>query len=69
MIKFELEVGNQGVEILLDANGIDELIRYLQFIKLHDESLHLTVGNELNEEESQQNGYQAIKHVKLIYVE
>ena len=68
MIKFELDSSNEGVEILLDSRGVDELINYLHFIKDNQENFHLVAGNELNEEASQ-NKNEIIKHVKLVYVE
>lgn len=67
MIKFEIDNIQEGVEILLDSEGVDELINYLHFIKNNQESMHLLAGNELNEEVSQ-NGNEIIKHVKLVYV-
>lgn len=68
MIKFEINNSKEGVEILLDFMGVDELINYLHFIKNNQESIHLVAGNELNEDASQ-NENEIIKHVKLIYVE
>lgn len=65
MIKFEIE--NHGVDILLDNDGIEELMKYLQFIKTNDESIHLTAGNELSEDPSQ-NGKNIVKHVKIVYI-
>lgn len=67
MIKFEIDNGKEGVEILVDTEGVDELINYLYFIKNNRESIHLVAGNELNEEASQ-NENEIIKHVKLVYV-
>ncbi len=42
MIKFENH--NNGVDILLDKDGVQELMKYLQFIKINGESIHLTAG-------------------------
>jgi len=67
MIKFEINESKEGIEIILDAEGIDELINYLQFIKSNQESFHLVAGNELNVEASQ-NANELVKHVKLVYV-
>ncbi|MEZ4771630.1 MAG: hypothetical protein R3D00_00525 [Bacteroidia bacterium] len=68
MIKFEIDNSKEGVEILLDSLGVDELINYLHFIKNNQESIHLIAGNELNEEMSQ-NEKEIIRHVKLVYLE
>lgn len=68
MIKFEMDSSKEGIEILLDSIGVDELINYLHYIKANQESFHLVAGNELNEEASQ-NENEIIKHVKLVYVE
>jgi hypothetical protein len=68
MIKFEIDDSKDGIELLLDAEGVDELINYLHFIKNNQESFHLVAGNELSEEASQ-NDNKIIKHVKLIYVD
>jgi hypothetical protein len=66
LIKFEIDQNKQGLEILLDANGVDELISYLHYIKANNEHIHLTAGNELAEEESL-NGNEVITHVKIVY--
>ena len=68
MIKFELDNSKEGVEVLLDSMGVEELINYLRFIKNNQESFHLVAGNELNEDASQ-NENEIIKHVKLVYLE
>lgn len=65
MIKFEFD--KIGVDILLDKEGVEELINYLQFIKLNEESIHLTAGNELNDDPSQ-NMNNNVKHVKIVYI-
>jgi 16S rRNA G527 N7-methylase RsmG len=67
MIKFEIDKSKKGIEVLLDSEGIDELINYLNFIKDNNESIHLIAGNELSEENSQ-NKNDIIAHVKIIYV-
>lgn len=68
MIKFEIDKSKEGIEVFLDADGVDELINYLKFIKNNQESFHLLAGNELNECKNQ-NENVLIKHVKLIYIE
>lgn len=68
MIKAELVTGNEGIEILLDSSGIDELIDYLKSIREENDHMHLIVGNELSEEPSEE-GYATIKHIKLIYID
>ncbi len=68
MIKFEIDIDTVSVEVLLDSDGVDELVNYFHFIKEKKESMHLTVGNELNGEYSQ-NGNKIINHVKLIFIE
>ncbi len=67
MISFEIDNSKEGIEILLNAEGVDELISYLQFIKSNQDSIHLVAGNELNEEPSQSEN-EIIKHVKIVYV-
>lgn len=68
MIKAELVTGNEEIEILLDSNGIDELIDYLKSIKGENDHMYLVVGNELSEEPSEE-GYTTIKHIKLIHID
>lgn len=68
MIKFEIEDSKKGIEIILDSVGVDDLITYLNYIKKERDSFHMTAGNELSEEISQ-NGNDLIRHVKIIYVE
>jgi len=67
MIKIEIDSSNEGVQLLLDNEGVDEMINYLHFIKNNHESIHLVGGNELDEETSQ-NGNKIIKHVKIVHV-
>lgn len=66
MISFEIDEKNEGVEIYLDEQGVDELVRYLNYIKKEHEHMHLISGNELNENILQEKN-KIIKHVKLIY--
>ena len=50
MLNFELDKTLDGLTIFLDKEGIDELVRYLEYIKKEKDRMHLTVGNELSEE-------------------
>jgi len=68
MIKAEFEPGNQGIEILFDSEGVDELINYLISIRDQKDSMHLLVGNELNDDPSEM-GYSNVKHIKIIYTD
>jgi hypothetical protein len=68
MITFEIDSSKEGVEVYLDANGVNELIRYLNFIKNNQDHYHLIVGNELDEKVNQIDN-RVVKHVKLIYVD
>ena len=67
MMTFEIDSSKEGIEVYLDDNGINELIRYLNFIKDNQDHYHLVVGNELDEELNQDNN-KLVKHVKLVYV-
>jgi 16S rRNA G527 N7-methylase RsmG len=68
MISFEIDESKEGIEVYLDEKGIEELISYLNYIKKENEHMHLTGGNELNENILRE-GNKIIKHVKLIYSE
>ncbi|HNP99110.1 MAG TPA: hypothetical protein PKK99_08655 [Bacteroidia bacterium] len=68
MISFELEETQSGVEIVFDLQGIDDMIRYLTFVKDNMESIHLSIGNEL-EEKIFHSGNSLIRHVKLICID
>ena len=68
MIKIEIENNEDGIEILLDYDGVNELISYLNYIKNEKEHFHLTAGNELSEIESY-NGNKLIKYLRLQYIE
>lgn len=37
----------EQVEIIADEQGIDELISYLNYIKVNKDHMHLTIGSEL----------------------
>ena len=49
-----------GIEIVLDQDGVKELMSYLIFIRDEVDHVHLTAGNELSE------GKNKISHVKLV---
>jgi hypothetical protein len=57
---------NKSITILFDANGIDEFINYLNFIKSKDASMHLNIGNELADELVYDNEMFIIPHLKII---
>jgi hypothetical protein len=67
MIKIEIDESKKGIEIILNSEGIEELIGYLQYIRNKNEHIHLTAGNELSEEKSL-NGNEIISHLKLVYL-
>ena len=66
MIQFELDFSGKGVEVVLDSDGVDELISYLIYIKEKKEHFHLTAGNELTEDSAREK---LISHVKLAFIE
>ncbi|WP_417520299.1 hypothetical protein [Marinobacter sp.] len=68
MISVELDESNEGLEIYLDAEGVDELISYLTYVKANKESFHLTAGNELQENLANESN-RGIKHAKLVFLE
>jgi len=68
MMTFEIDSSKEGIEVYLDSNGVDELIRYLNYIKNNQDHYHLVAGNELDEERNQSDNI-LVKHVKLIYVD
>ena len=68
MIKFEIDNTKKGIEVILNNEGINELINYLNLIKETKDHLHLVAGNELDESNSQ-NGNDIIAHVKLVYTD
>jgi hypothetical protein len=66
MITIEVDSSKEGIEIIVDSEGVDELIRYLLYIKKMKDHYHLLVGNELSEEIiSSKNTL--VKHAKLVY--
>lgn len=67
MIAFQgFKKSNDSIFIVLDNEGIDELINYLNFIKDVDSSIHLNEGNELVSDENIDKDMFYIPHVKLI---
>ncbi len=59
-----------SVYLVFDTVGIDEMIKYLNFIKTHDASMHLNVGNELGDEvliyPIEGGDMDIVPHVKII---
>lgn len=68
MISFESEKSINNIYLLIDKEGIDDLIGYLNYIKHNNESFHLVLGNEI-EENPIIKGNSAVGHVKLIYLD
>lgn len=67
MIAFQgFKKSKDSVFIVLDNEGIDELIDYLNFIKNSDSSMHLNEGNELVSNNDIDDDMYYIPHVKLI---
>lgn len=62
-----------SIFILLDADGINEMIDYLNFIKDTESSMHLIEGNELGSEievlSNQGEEMYIIPHLKLINID
>jgi hypothetical protein len=67
MLTFELD-NNEGIEIYLDEEGIDDLIRYLTFIKKGQDHYHLKAGNELDEKPVNENNT-LVKHVMISVID
>ena len=67
MINFELDTTKESLSIYVNREGVDELIRYLQFIKDEDDHIHLVIGNELSNEIFE-DGNSLIKHVKIALI-
>ena len=55
-----------SIHLLLDSEGIDELIDYLTFIKNEDSSFHLNEGNELSNFDDIEDEMFSIPHLKII---
>jgi hypothetical protein len=67
MIGFQgFKDSKDSVFLVLDNEGIDELIDYLNFIKNIDSSMHLNIGNELVSNDDIDDDMYYIPHVKLI---
>ena len=66
MITIEMDKASDAVDIILDAQGVDEMITYLNFIKDKKDHMHLCVGNELGDS-SITKGSELVKFVTLIY--
>ena len=56
-----------SIMLIFDMKGIDEMIEYLNFIKTHDASMHLNIGNELNNDTKDiDDDMLIIPHLKII---
>ncbi len=70
MIAFQgFKDSKDSIFLVLDNEGIDELIDYLNFIKNVDSSMHLNEGNELVSNDDIDDDMYYIPHVKLINLE
>lgn len=59
-----------SIFLILDLEGIDEMIEYLNFIKENDSSIHLNEGNELSSDISDiDDGMYLIPHLKIINID
>ena len=58
----------ESVTIFFDNEGIEEMIRFLEFIKYNDASFHLSIGNELEENTFDAEQF-VIPHAKIINVD
>lgn len=67
MITIQSFIKNDSMTIFLDNNGIDEMIRYLNFIKNKDCSLHLSEGNELEQTPFDENMF-VVPHLKILNI-
>ena len=68
MLTFEIDGSNEGIEVFLDAEGIEEMINYLNYIKEHSDHHHLIVGKELDSKLIN-SANKLVKHVKLVYLD
>lgn len=60
----------EQVELLFDDQGIDDMIFYLQSLKISKDHMHLVIGNELDEYKilpDRVNVVSSVKHVLLEY--
>ena len=56
----------EQLEVIVDKQGIDELIEYLKFVKQSEDHIHLTLGTELNKyPENLELGVINVKSVRL----
>lgn len=55
--------------ILLDTEGIEEMIGYLNFVKNQDSSIHLNEGNELINDNDIDDDMYFVPHVKIINID
>jgi hypothetical protein len=55
--------------ILLDTDGIEEMIGYLNFIKNQDSSIHLNEGNELINHHDMDDDMYFVPHIKIINID
>lgn len=65
MITIQSYIKNDSITIFLDNDGIDEMIRYLNFIKKKDCSLHLSEDNELEQTPFDENMF-VVPHLKIL---
>ncbi|THV57073.1 hypothetical protein [Chryseobacterium candidae] len=56
----------EQLEVIVDKQGIEELIEYLKFVKQSEDHIHLTLGTELHEyPENLEPGVINVKSVRL----
>jgi hypothetical protein len=58
-----------SIFILLDNEGIEEMIGYLNFIKNQDSSIHLNEGNELIKDNDIDDDMYFVPHVKIVNID
>ena len=68
MITIQSHTETTSVTIFMDTAGIEEMINLLNFVKNKDESLHLNIGNELEENPFDEDLY-VIPHAKIINID
>ena len=62
--------GVEQLEIIADNQGIDDLIHYLESIKVQKDHMHLIIGSEINEFPINYNRKDIVtfaKHVRIEY--
>lgn len=67
MIQFEIDALSKGVELLLDSEGVDELVQYLEEIRRDRDHVHLIIGHELSSGPSE-SGLSIAQHVKIVFI-